>query len=367
MRAFHILSELCGVIALMALSVGASLAQEAPAAPAIDVAATKVQATDWTEKVVTVGIAEARQGVDVSISQSGLVAEILFDSGEQVKEGQPLVRLDISKEKADLESINVQIPAAKADLDRKKKLVVDKIVSQTDVDNAQARFDQLTAQAISLKATIERRLITAPFSGIIGIRKVNKGQYLQPGHAIANLQDLSVMRMRLLVSQKDFAKVSIGQAVEAHFDAYPDEVFEGKVTTIEPEVKFGSGGIPVQAEIPNSDFKLLAGMFATVDLVIPKTLPKIIIPQSAVSYNLYGTFVFVLNEKGKDAAGKPILESQRVAIELGERRGNVAVVNSGLKEGDLVVVAGQLKLSNGTRVNVVDGQTLPEMAGVPIQ
>jgi membrane fusion protein, multidrug efflux system len=350
----------CFVLATATMDAREARAQTAQSAPpAVDVAALTALEIEWQEKVSSIGIAEALQGVNVSGSEAGTVAEILFDSGEAVQAGQPLVRLDTSKEKADLEATQTQIPAAKADLERKRKLVKDRIVSQTEVDDAQAKYDSLVAQAISLKATIERRDLRAPFAGVLGIRKVNRGQYLQPGDEIVSLQDLSVMRMRFLIGQKDFAKVKLGQDIEARFDAYPDEVFKGRISAIEPSVKYTSGIIPIQAEIPNSDMKLLPGMYASLDVLLPDRPKKIVVPQSAITFNLYGETAYIVDPQSKQV--------QQVTVRTGARRDNLVVVESGIDPGQLVVVAGQLKLSNGTLVNVVEGQTLPEMTNVPVQ
>ena len=335
------------------------VAPAADSAPAVDVAATEAKEIEWQEKISSIGLAEALQGVDVSGSESGVVSEVLFDSGSEVKVGQPLVRLDSSKEQADLKATLAQIPAAEADLSRKRKLVKERIVSQSDLDEAQSRYDELTAQSISLKATIERRLITAPFSGVLGIRKVNKGQYLNPGDQIVSLQDLSVMRMRFLVGQKDFAKIKLGQDIEARFDAYPGQVFKGRISAIEPSVKYQSGIIPIQAEIPNSEGKLLPGMYASLDVILPERTMRVVVPQSAVSFNLYGETVYVIDPQ--------TMTVQQATIRTGPRRGNAVVIESGLKAGQQVVVAGQLKISNGMKVNVVEGQTLPDMTDVPLQ
>jgi membrane fusion protein, multidrug efflux system len=364
------------IISMLVVSAGSSAAtaegaeqgveptvkQVAPAAdsaPAVDVAATEAKEIEWQEKISSIGLAEALQGVDVSGSESGVVSEVLFDSGSEVKVGQPLVRLDSSKEQADLKATLAQIPAAEADLSRKRKLVKERIVSQSDLDEAQSRYDELTAQSISLKATIERRLITAPFSGVLGIRKVNKGQYLNPGDQIVSLQDLSVMRMRFLVGQKDFAKIKLGQDIEARFDAYPGQVFKGRISAIEPSVKYQSGIIPIQAEIPNSEGKLLPGMYASLDVILPERTMRVVVPQSAVSFNLYGETVYVIDPQ--------TMTVQQATIRTGPRRGNAVVIESGLKAGQQVVVAGQLKISNGMKVNVVEGQTLPDMTDVPLQ
>jgi membrane fusion protein (multidrug efflux system) len=327
--------------------------------PAVDVAAIEAAEVEWQEKISSIGVAEALQGVNVSGSEAGTVAEILFDSGAQVTVGQPLVKLDTSKEQADLAATEAQLPAAKADLERKRKLVKERVVSQSDLDEAQSRYDELVAQSISLKATIERRSIRAPFAGILGIRKVNRGQYLQPGDEIVSLQDLSVMRMRFLIGQKDFAKVKLGQEIEARFDAYPGDVFKGRISAIEPSVKFQSGIIPIQAEIPNSDMRLLPGMYASLDVLLPDRGRKLVVPQSAVTFNLYGETVYVVDPQ--------TMLVQQATVRTGARRGNVVVIESGLAKSQLVVVAGQLKISNGTKVNLVEGQTLPEMTDVPVQ
>jgi len=349
-----------GGLLCLAILIPASRAQEAqPAAPAVDVAAIDAKEIDWQEKVSSIGIAEALQGVNVSGSEAGTVADILFDSGDKAEVGQELVRLDTSKEKADLQATEAQLPAALADLKRKTQLVKERVVSQTDLDDARSKYDSLTAQSISLRATIERRSIRAPFGGVLGIRKVNRGQYLQPGDEIVSLQDLSVMRMRFLIGQKDFAKVKLGQEIEASFDAYPGETFKGRISAIEPSVKYQSGIIPIQAEIPNSDMKLLPGMYASLDVLLPDHSKKVAVPQSAITFNLYGETAYVVDPQSKKV--------QQVTVRTGARRGNVVVIESGITAGQLVVVAGQLKLNNGTLVNVVEGQTLPEMTDVPVQ
>jgi membrane fusion protein, multidrug efflux system len=348
--------------ALLCLTILIPIARaqdEPPALPAVDVAAIEAKEIDWQEKVSSIGIAEALQGVNVSGSEAGTVADILFDSGESATVGQALVRLDTSKEQADLDATQAQIPAAKADLQRKIKLVKERVVSQSDLDDAQSRYDELIAQSISLKATIDRRTLRAPFAGVLGIRKVNRGQYLQPGDEIVSLQDLSVMRMRFLIGQKDFAKVKLGQEIDARFDAYSGEVFKGRISAIEPSVKFTSGIIPIQAEIPNSDMKLLPGMYASLDVLLPGHSKKIVVPQSAITFNLYGESAYVVDPQSKKV--------QQVTVRTGARRDNLVVVESGISAGQLVVVAGQLKLNNGTLVNVVEGQTLPEMTDVPVQ
>jgi membrane fusion protein (multidrug efflux system) len=359
-RASHDAAGLVTVIAMLAMVAGwpsVAVAQEqstnegaSPAAegPAIDVAATEVAETEWQEKISSIGVAEAVQGVDVSGSEAGVVAEILFDSGSEVKVGAPLVRLDSGKEQADLEATQAQIPAALADLKRKRQLVKERVVSQSDLDDAQSKYDSLIAQSISLAATIDRRIITAPFTGVLGIRKVNRGQYLHPGDLIASLQDLSVMRMRFLVGQKDFAKIKLGQDLEARFDAYPGEVFKGHISAIEPSVKFQSGIIPIQAEIPNAEGKLLPGMYASLDVLLPEHTKRIVVPQSAVTFNLYGQSVYVIDPQTNTV--------QQTTVRTGARRDNVVVIEEGLKSGQPVVVAGQLRLSNGTKVNVCRGK-----------
>jgi membrane fusion protein (multidrug efflux system) len=165
--------------------------------------------------------------------------------------------------------------------------------------------------------------------------------------------------MRFLIGQKDFAKVKLGQEIEARFDAYPGDVFKGRISAIEPSVKFQSGIIPIQAEIPNSDMRLLPGMYASLDVLLPDRGRKLVVPQSAVTFNLYGETVYVVDPQ--------TMLVQQATVRTGARRGNVVVIESGLAKSQLVVVAGQLKISNGTKVNLVEGQTLPEMTDVPVQ
>ena len=167
------------------------------------------------------------------------------------------------------------------------------------------------------------------------------------------------MRMRFLIGQKDFAKIKLGQEIEARFDAYADDTFKGRISAIEPSVKFQSGIIPIQAEIPNADLRLLPGMYASLDIILPDRGRKLVVPQSAVTFNLYGETAYAVDQQA--------MTVKQVMVRTGARRGNLVVIESGIDAGQMVVVAGQLKLSNGTKVRLVEGQTLPEMTDIPMQ
>lgn len=218
----------------------------------------------------------------------------------------------------------------------------------------------LSADIESLKATIARREIKAPFAGVIGIRNVFLGQYLQPGTDIVRLEDTSVMRLRFTVPQRDISRISLDQEVDIFVDAYPQTSFKGSISAIEPAVSVQSGLIQVQADIPNSDGKLRSGMFARANIILPKLENQVTLPQTAITYTLYGDNVYIVSEENGEK------RVQQHVVKVGERSESIAHILEGVKPGDVVVTTGQVRLSNGAKVRIVESDATTPPAETPM-
>lgn len=315
--------------------------------PVIAVAAEPAQVSEWRDTVTAVGTTAAVNGVDVSASAAGLVKEITFESGQKVTKGDLLVRLDSDVEQSELRSAIADMELARTTAQRSRALVNKDAVSQASLDRAEAELKVKQASVEAIKAQIEKKAVYAPFSGVLGVRKIDLGQYLQPGQAIVNLQDLSVMLVDFAVSQKELDLLAVGQPIRMTTDAWPGRGFAGTIQAIEPLVDAKTGMVAVQGRFPNEDGSLRPGMFAKVEVDRPAVAKVVTVPAAAVSYSLYGNSVFVISD---GAEGEK--QAVRVPVELGARRDGRVAVLKGLEAGVAVVTAGQVKLENGSKVRI---------------
>ena len=337
--------------------------------PEFPVTAMVTKAQDWVPTIEAIGFIEPNQGVTLSTELAGTIDAITFESGKPVKADQLLLSLDSTVERANLRASQAKLPAAKAKFDRFQNLYKTSSISKEQLDEAEAAYRSLEADIESLKATIARREVRAPFSGVVGLRNVFLGQYLQPGTDIVRLEDTSVMRLRFTVPQTDISKIKLGQTIKINVDAYPQTQFDGHITAIEPAVNYQSGLIQVQADIPNNDGQLRSGMFARASIILPTVKDQIVIPQSAISFTLYGQNVYVLKEgeeTDKEGNKVKVLRAKQVVVKAGERRGNDVHVLSGIQAGDQIVLSGQVRLSNDTKVHVVENDALAVPAQTPM-
>lgn len=337
--------------------------------PEFPVTAMVTKAQDWVPTIEAIGFIEPNQGVTLSTELAGTIDAITFESGTPVKADQLLLSLDSTVERANLRASQAKLPAAKAKFDRFQNLYKTSSISKEQLDEAEAAYRSLEADIESLKATIARREVRAPFSGVVGLRNVFLGQYLQPGTDIVRLEDTSVMRLRFTVPQTDISKIKLGQTIKINVDAYPQTQFDGHITAIEPAVNFQSGLIQVQADIPNNDGQLRSGMFARASIILPTVKDQIVIPQTAISFTLYGQNVYVLKEgeeTDKEGNKVKVLRAKQVVVKAGERRGNDVHVLSGIQAGDQIVLSGQVRLSNDTKVHVVENDALAVPAQTPM-
>ena len=324
------------------------------------VTAIDVKAVNWIPVIEAIGFIEPNQGVTLANETSGIIDKISFDSGTHVEKDQLLIELDSAVEHANLKSTQAKVPAAKAKYKRYQGLFKKGSISKEALDEAGANYFSLLADVESLNASIDRREIRAPFAGEVGIRNVYFGQYLQTGTDIVRLEDTTVMRLRFTVPQTDISRINLGQSVEIFVDAYPELPFKGSITAIEPAVSVQSGLIQVQANIPNSDGKLRSGMFARAKVILPMAIEQVTLPQTAITYTLYGDNVYVVTEiEGEKRVTQQI-------IEVGERSGDIAHILAGVQPGDIVVTSGQVRLSNHAKVRVVEDAALTPPKEIPM-
>lgn len=328
--------------------------------PDFPVTVTDVHSVDWVPVIEAIGFIEPNQGVTVASETSGVIDKISFESGTQVEKDQPLIELDSEVEKANLKSTQAKLPAAQAKYKRYQGLYKKGSVSKEAYDEAGANYFSLLADVESLKASIDRREIKAPFAGVIGIRNVYLGQYLQAGSDIVRLEDTSVMRLRFTIPQNDISLIKLDQPVDIFVDSYPEKAFKGSITAIEPAVNVQSGLIQVQADIPNSDGQLRSGMFARAKIILPKLENQITLPQTAITYTLYGDNVYIVTEEDG------VKRVKQQVVKVGERTGSVAHILEGVKPGDVVVTTGQIRLSNHVKVRIVESNATTPPAETPM-
>jgi multidrug efflux system membrane fusion protein len=313
--------------------------------------------------LTAVGDLAAVHQVNVTSDVSGRITDILFTAGANVKAGSPLLQLFDAPEQGDLASFKAQAIGAQLALDRAKQLAARQFGPQSTADAAQATYDQANAGIAKTQAIISQKLVRAPFDGELGVRHVEVGQFLTAGTQIVTLTDLSSVYANFTVTEKDSAMLQVGQIVRIAVDAYPGRVFEGKITTVEPQISTDTRNIHVQATIDNPDHVLKPGMFATTTVVLPDKPAVVTVPETSVDYTLYGDSVFLITDK-KAEDGTTSLTAVRTFVRTGDRLNGRAVITSGLKPGDRVVAVGQLKLQSGAAV-VISTDPAPPVPAKP--
>jgi multidrug efflux system membrane fusion protein len=340
---------LVGFNAFRTKMIAQFFANNKPPAAAVTVAEAKSEVIP--NLLTAVGDLAAVHQVNVTSDVSGRITDIMFTAGSNVKAGTPLIQLFDAPEQADLASFKAQATVAQLSLDRAKQLASRQFGPQATVDSTQAAFDQANAGIARTQAVISQKLVRAPFDGELGVRKVEVGQFLTAGTQIVSLTDLSQLYANFTVTEKDSAHLKVGQVVRIAVDAYPGRSFEGKISTIEPQIATDTRNIRVQATIDNPDQILKPGMFTTTTVVLPDKPPVVTVSETAVDYTLYGDSVYLITEK-KEEDGKTSLTVVRTFVRTGNRIDGRAEILSGLKDGDRVVAVGQLKLQSGAAVTI---------------
>jgi len=306
---------------------------------------------NWPSTFKAIGSVAAVQGVIVSADLPGIVDKITFDSGRQVREGEVLVHLDTRQENAQLVAAEAQRDLARLNYERMKGLVEQGAIPRADYDRAAADKSATEAKVGEIKATIERKTIRAPFTGVLGIRQVNLGQYLTGGNPVVPLQSLNPIYVNFSVPQQAALQVKVGQVLSVTASDMAGTVFEGKVTAIDSVVDEATRNVRVQATLSNQRGKLRPGMFVETELHFGGAQPVITLPASAISYAPYGDSVFVVTDL-KDPHGKTYRGVKQQFVKVDRSRGDQVSVVSGLNAGDEVVTSGTFKLRNGAAVQV---------------
>jgi membrane fusion protein (multidrug efflux system) len=305
----------------------------------------------WASTMTVIGTMEAVKGVTVSADLPGTVARIGFESGQSVHAGDILVELDTRQERAQLAALEAQRDLAGVNFGRMKQLVSEGVISRMDYDQATAQQKATEANVAEIRATIERKTIRAPFSGNLGIRQVNLGQYLPAGQAIVPLQALNPIYVNFGVPQQTAAKVQVGLGLHVRKEDQPGVAFPGRVTAIDSVVNEATRNVQVQATLPNPTGKLHPGMFVQVEVALGGGQSVITLPASAINYAPYGDSVFVITDL-KDPSGKTYRGVHQQFVKLEGSRGDQVAVVSGVNPGDEIVTSGVFKLRNGAAVQV---------------
>jgi len=338
------------VIGLKVMFVMNKIASFKPPAPPM-VSTAQAELLEWRDQIDTVGSLRAWRGADLSSEAAGLARAVRIQSGQSVAAGQVLVELNADSERAQLQALQAAADLARTVLARDKEQLAASAVSQATIDADEADLKNKAAQVEQERALVEKKVIRAPFAGRAGIITVMPGQYLNTGDKIVTLQSVDTVYADFNVPQRELSRVALGAEVNLSVDAWPGRTFAGKVTAISSAVDSGTRNVLVEATVKNPKHELVPGMFAKVGLQVGTKAKLITIPQAAVAFNPYGATVFVVDH-GKDEKGAATLTAKQVFITTGATRGDQVAVTKGLGVGDVIVTSGQLKLKNGSPLQV---------------
>lgn len=327
--------------------------------PVATVAVGQAKLEEWLPRAPAIGTFRAAKGVDVAPQVGGVIVQIAFESGQDAKEGAALVQIDDTVEQADLKANLATLRNAELALERQRALVGSAATTKANLDAATAARDQAQAQVDRTRALIAQKKIVAPFSGRLGLRRVDVGQYVSPGTALVTLQQLDPMFIDFPMPEQRLGDLKVGQSVEVEVDAYPGHTFKGKIGSIDARVSAETRNVIVRGEIDNNEQKLRPGMFGNVAVLMGAARNVIAVPRTAVSFSLYGDSVYVVAPDEK--AGGDALKVDRRFVRTGDTRGESVAIAEGLKPGERIVTEGQIRLQPGMRVKIGDGA----LAGAP--
>ncbi|MGB8166285.1 MAG: efflux RND transporter periplasmic adaptor subunit [Chthoniobacteraceae bacterium] len=321
------------------------------APPPAAVTTVIVRAQTWQPVLNAVGSLKAVQGVTISTDLAGIVSEIAFESGTPVKKGALLVKLDTQQEEAQLRSAEARLELARTDIQRKRDLVQKKAIAVSELDTAQSQLAQTAADVEEMKALVARKQLTAPFDGLVGIRQVNLGQYLNPGAAIVPLQSLDPIYVEFSLPQQHIEAIAVGKKLRISASGVTGDRFDGEITAIDSRVDEATRNVMIQGTMKNAEHKLKPGMFVDVEVLLPEKAGVLAIPSSSIAYAPYGDSVYVVKDT-QMPDGKAAKEVQQKFVKLGPKRGDQVSVLSGLTAGDEVVSSGIFRLRPGAAVQV---------------
>lgn len=364
---------LCGVFLLLGLIFGFNQLKTfmikhfiaGMGLPPATVSTMVVETTAWQPKLSSVGNVRAFRGVDLSTEIGGLVQAVPIKSGMDAKEGDLLIKLNDASDVAQLNSLKALADLAKVINERDRQQLEIQAISKNVFDTSKADAKSKQAQVEQQTALVAKKNLKAPFSGRVGIVMINPGQFVNPGDKLLTLQTLDPIFVDFNLPQSNAEQIQVGQEIVVTTDAFKGSSFTGKVTAVSPKVDTNTRNIQIEAQLANPDKKILPGMFANVNIKLGDEVKMLTLPQTAVTYNPYGSTVFIAKPTGKkDKQGKPAFEAQQVFVTTGPTRGDQVAILKGVEEGATVVTSGQLKLKNGTPL-IVNNKVLPSNSPNP--
>ena len=352
------------LLLIVALGIGfflhiQKLIASAPKPGPQTVSTVKAEMLEWQPQINAIGSLSPSKGVDLSSEIAGLVRSDNFHSGDEVQAGQLLVQLNSDSDTAAWRSASAAAELAEVVLKRDQAQLAAQAVSQAQVDNDLADLKSKKAIADQQLAVVEKKAIRAPFSGKLGITAVIPGQYLNPGDKIVPIQNINTLYVDFYLPEQRLSQISTGQTVNVTSDSYPGKTFVAHITAINPKVDVSMRNVQVQATLDNAKHLLLPGMFANVSVLVGAKKPYLTIPQTAITYNPYGSTVFIAKTSDKaDASGNKPLVAQQVFVTVGDTRGDQVAILKGIEPGQEVVTSGMIKLKNDTPL-VIDNSVQP--------
>ncbi len=334
--------------------------------PAAGVAVEAARSEDWAPHVSAVGSFKSVPGIDVASQVAGIVAQIAFENGQDVEKGALLVKLDNSTEQADMGANKALMKNAQSAFDRQQALEARGVSARSNFDLAQAVRDQTAGSVEKTRTLIAQKTLVAPFSGRLGIRKVDVGQYVAAGAPMVSLQQLDPIYLDFPVPEQNFSDLAIGQQVSMQLDSFPGKHFVGRISNIDARVDPATRAILVRADFANPDKKILPGMFGHVDFSAGKPARVVTAPRTSVDYSLYGDSVYVVVPDDKDKGFDGPLHVERRAVRIGDTQGDRVVILSGVAPGDKIVTEGQIKLQPGAPVRIESGAAMTPPAVRPL-
>lgn len=336
--------------------------------PPATVSSAKAKTEHWQPKLNAIGTLVATEGVDITFQVPGVITEIHFESGQDVKAGEKLIKLDTAVEEADLASAKATLTEAQLGFDRQVDLTRRKVSSEANLDAARAKRDTSNAAVHRIEAVIAQKTITAPFSGRVGIRRADIGQYVAPGTALTSLQALDPIRVDFPVPEQSIKQLSVGQKLEVTIDSFPGRTFHGKIQSLDARVTTDTRTLLVRGVLENPDKVMLPGMFANVTVLVGEPRDVVTVPRTAVTYSLYGDSVYVAKHEkpsSGDSKAKPRITAERRFVKVGQVQHGRVVINDGVTAGDEVVTNGQLKLSPGGAIIINNSNPLGKKGPLP--
>lgn len=325
--------------------------RQAPPPPLVTT--VNVAQKKWQQMLPTIGSLNPVSGIFVSNEVAGIVSAIQFQSGQAVSKGDLLIELDTSTDQAQLDGLKAAAKLAQLKFNRQASLLKSKATSRSSHDEARAELDLANAAVIAQQSTLNKKRIRAPFDGVVGIRQISPGQYLEKGYQIAPLVSLTPILADFTLAERYVADLAVNQSVQLQVQAYPDEIFEGRIQAVNPNLDSDTRTLSIRALIDNAELKLKPGMFANINILVSQPKTVLTLPDTTITHNTYGENVFIVIDRDD----KKIVEHRTVKV--GQSRHGRVEILQGLSLNDTVVDEGHVKLRNGIAVTIADTPAAP--------